>query len=171
MKRVLIGILALTVFCFPSQLRAATANAVIQGTEENSSLAGSARFQDTDDGLQIEAQIFGAPPGLHGIHIHENGSCDDKGNAAGGHFNPRGAKHGFLITDGLDGAHAGDLGNIEIDENGEGTLYLVAPGLTVSEGEQAVAGRAIIFHEKKDDFRQPTGNAGGRIGCGVIKKT
>jgi Cu-Zn family superoxide dismutase len=31
-----------------------------------------------------------------------------------------------------------------------------------------VGGRAIILHEKMDDFSQPTGNAGGRIGCGTI---
>ena len=31
---------------------------------------------------------------------------------------------------------------------------------------------AIIVHEKVDDFKtQPTGNAGGRIGCGVIPGT
>lgn len=170
MKQVLIWILPLAVLCAPPRLLAATAHTIIEGTEEDSSLAGSARFDDKDKGLQIEVQIFGAPPGLHGIHIHENASCDDKGNAAGGHFNPHGAKHGFLPGDGLEGAHAGDLGNIEINEDGEGALYLVAPGLTVSEGKNAVDGRSIILHEKLDDFGQPLGNAGGRIGCGIIKK-
>ncbi|MBI2167628.1 MAG: superoxide dismutase family protein, partial [Candidatus Omnitrophica bacterium] len=45
----------------------------------------------------------------------------------------------------------------------------VVPGLTLKEGEYAVAGRALILHEKEDDFGQPTGNAGGRIACGVIQ--
>ena len=39
------------------------------------------------------------------------------------------------------------------------------------EAPHAVAGRAFILHEKQDDFGQPTGNAGGRIGCGKIDTT
>ena len=153
----------------PNQMFAATAKAIIQGTQEGSELLGSTDFQDTDEGLRVQVNIFGAPPGLHGIHIHENGSCEDQGNAAGSHFNPDNAKHGSLTANGLQGAHAGDLGNIEINDSGEGALFLVAPGLTVKEGKYAVDGRAVILHEKQDDFGQPTGNAGGRIGCGIIK--
>jgi len=32
-----------------------------------------------------------------------------------------------------------------------------------------VLGKSVIVHEKTDDFSQPTGNAGGRIGCGIIE--
>jgi Cu-Zn family superoxide dismutase len=65
-------------------------------------------------------------------------------------------------------AHAGDMGNIEIGENGSGTLIVFMPGLSLSQGEANVTGKAVILHEQEDDFGQPTGNAGGRIGCGVI---
>ena len=68
---------------------------------------------------------------------------------------------------GLEAAHAGDMGNIEIDEDGDGLLKVELAGLSL-EGDNAVMGKAIILHEKEDDFGQPTGNAGGRIGCGVI---
>ena len=161
--------MVLVTFSIPLQAFAATAQAVIKGTKENSELLGSAQFKDTDEGLQVEISIFGATPGLHGIHIHEKGNCDDGGNAAGGHFNPDGVKHGFLATDGFQGAHAGDLGNMEVSKEGEGTLFLVVPGLSVTGGKYSIAGKSVILHEKKDDFGQPTGNAGGRVGCGIIK--
>jgi len=169
MKKLLIPMMILIALSLPVTVLAATATAVIKGTKENSELLGSAHFKDTDEGLQVEVSVYGAAPGFHGIHIHEKGSCEDSGNAAGGHFNPDGVKHGFLATDGLVGAHAGDLGNIEVNQNGEGTLYMVVPGLTISGEKYNVEGKSVILHETKDDFGQPTGNAGGRVGCGVIK--
>lgn len=169
MKKMLILLMTLAIVSIPMPLWAETASAVLQGTAEDSQLVGMVRFEDSEEGLRIDVQIFGAPSGLHGIHIHENGSCEDKGNAAGGHFNPMKAQHGFLPTDGLEGAHAGDFGNMEINQSGEGSLFLVIPDLTVTGGEHNVEGRSVILHEKQDDFSQPTGNAGGRIGCGIIK--
>lgn len=79
-----------------------------------------------------------------------------------------GVPHGDLLKDGFQHAHAGDLGNIEIGPDGKGTLKKVIPGLTLKEGKYGVVGRALILHEKEDNFGQPTGNAGGRIACGVI---
>ncbi|MBI4394688.1 MAG: superoxide dismutase family protein [Candidatus Omnitrophica bacterium] len=169
MNKTFIPLFILIIFCLAKPSFREEAIAVIQGTEENSTLVGAVLFEDTDEGLKIEADISEAPPGTHGIHIHETGSCEDKGNAAGGHYNPEGVKHGFLLTEGFEGAHAGDLGNIQISEEGTGNLYLVVPGLTIKDGTHNVEGRAVILHEKQDDFGQPTGNAGGRIGCGVIK--
>lgn len=142
--------------------------AEIHPTGEGSSLSGVAAFIETVEGLKISAFVSGAPPGKHGFHIHEKGDCGDAGNAAGGHFNPDGVSHGDLERDGLDHAHAGDLGNIEIGPEGKGTLEKVIPRLTLKEGKYAVAGRALVLHEKEDDFSQPTGNAGGRIACGII---
>jgi len=66
--------------------------------------------------------------------------------------------------------HLGDLGNITISPDGKGTLDIVAPGANLKEGDpNSFLGRAIIVHEKQDDGAQPTGNAGGRIGCAEIK--
>jgi len=141
---------------------------LIRPTQEGSHLSGRATFQETEEGLKIDVEIFGAPAGKHGIHIHEKGSCEDHGNAAGGHFNPDGVPHGDLVKDGFAHAHAGDLGNIEIDANGNGKLEKTIPGLTLKEGKYGVAGRALILHEKEDNFGQPTGNAGSRIACAVI---
>ncbi|MGH7491401.1 MAG: superoxide dismutase family protein, partial [bacterium] len=36
-------------------------------------------------------------------------------------------------------------------------------------GPHTIVGRGLILHANPDDFKtQPTGNAGGRIACGVI---
>ncbi len=149
----------------------AQAIAIIEGTKEDSELYGEVEFVETKDGLSVTVEVYNAPIGKHGIHIHENGSCEDAGNAAGGHFNPDSMQHGMVANDGLAKAHVGDLGNIEVDQYGDGLLTTFIPGASLAQGKYSVIGKAIILHEKEDDFGQPTGNAGSRIGCGVIEKT
>ena len=147
---------------------AETGKAVIQATSEGSTVSGSATLADTSVGLRVEVEVRGVSPGQHGLHIHQFGGCGDAGKAAGGHYNPGGAPHGFFPTDGAAKAHAGDMGNIDVGADGSGALTVVLPGVTLGSGAHSVGGRAIILHEKVDDFGQPTGNAGGRIGCGPI---
>ena len=88
--------------------------------------------------------------------------------SAGGHFNPAGVPHG-----GPSDAerHSGDLGNIEIGEDGSGTLTLTSDLITLAAGQPtSIVGLAVILHEGTDDLAsQPTGAAGGRIGCGIIE--
>ena len=149
---------------------ASTGTADIRGTTEASKMiSGRALLTETPEGLKISVELQKVPPGKHGFHIHENGSCEDEGKAAGGHYNPDGAPHGLLSKDGFEHAHAGDLGNVEIDADGAGKVDIVLSSLTLTGGKYNVAGRTLILHEKEDDFGQPTGNAGGRIGCGRIK--
>jgi len=152
---------------------AATGKAVIQGTTEGSRVSGSATLKDTPQGLKVVVKVAGVPPGTHGLHIHEQGACGDQGKAAGGHFNPAGVPHGFLPKDGSTKAHAGDMGNIQMSRKGVGKATVILPGVSLkgTGGTPSVEGRAIIVHEKADDFGQPVGNAGGRIGCGVIQVT
>jgi len=132
------------------------------------SISGTATLTDTTAGVQISVQVANVSPGKHGLHIHQYGGCGNQGNDAGGHYNPDGVKHGYLPTDGFTGAHAGDFGNIAVGTDGTGTLELTLPNLHVSGAQYSVGGRAIVLHDKVDDFGQPTGNAGGRIGCGTI---
>jgi Cu-Zn family superoxide dismutase len=63
------------------------------------------------------------------------------------------------------------MGNITIAENGSGAVEMVIPKVTLTDSKFTVGGRGVILHEKADDFGQPVGNAGGRIGCGVITIT
>ena len=153
---------------------AETGNALITGTAEGSSVTGTATLIETADikantpSLIVKILVADVSPGKHAIHIHQYGDCGDNGNAAGSHFNPDGVQHGFLPTDGFAKAHPGDLGNIEVGPDGSGSLDVLLPGVTLISGKYSVAGRAIVLHDKVDDFGQPTGNAGSRIGCGPI---
>ena len=147
---------------------AATGTAEVKGTAPASLILGTVKFKDTDAGLKVSAALKGVPPGQHAFHIHEFGSCEDTGKAAGSHYNPTSAPHGQVLKDGVQHAHAGDLGNITAGQDGKATLEAVIPNVTLTGSPYSVAGRAVVLHEKVDDFSQPAGNAGGRIGCGII---
>lgn len=162
------GIMAALVTLGSTTAFAETGTVTIKGTKEGSTVSGSAMLADSPKGLEVTVQVMGVEPGKHGLHIHQYGECGDAGNAAGGHFNPSKAPHGFFPSDGPAKAHPGDMGNINVRQDGTGTLAVLLPGVTLSGGELSVGGRAIVLHEKVDDFGQPAGNAGGRIGCGAI---
>lgn len=161
-------VFSLSLVLAPAAL-AETAEAVITSTDNGQQVLGVAELEETEGGLSISVSFLDAPSGTHGFHIHENGSCAEAGKAAGGHYNPDGVKHGKLLVDGFENAHAGDLGNVVIGEGGEGLYSALVPGLTLTGGRYQVGDRAFIFHAQPDDFGQPTGNAGGRVGCGVIE--
>lgn len=168
MKKILLALFSL-LFLTPAVF-AAKAEATLKGTAENSPITGTVNFVEANGELKVIAEISGAPAGTHGFHIHENGSCDEAGKAAGGHFNPDNVKHGLLAKDGFTAAHAGDLGNIEIGADGKGRVETSIGGLTLSLGKYGINGKSVILHDKADNFGQPTGNAGDRIGCGIIEK-
>lgn len=125
----------------------------------------------SEGGVKVVARVegLGSAPGQHGLHVHEVGSCEPPDfQSAGAHFNPTGAPHAGPDTT---PRHAGDLGNIEIGADGTGTVDLTSDLLAVHEGANAVVGKAVIVHEKADDFStQPTGDAGGRVACGVVER-
>jgi Cu-Zn family superoxide dismutase len=153
----------------PTDQTGSVAKAVIRDPSGGTSLSGNATFTETAKGLLIQATVNGTSAGQHGFHIHEKGSCADGGNGAGGHFNPDKVQHGKLTADGFANAHAGDLGNLLVETNGSGSFSETIPGLSLNQGKYAIAKLAVILHAKKDDFGQPVGNAGGRIGCGLIE--
>ena len=118
--------------------------------------------------VQVVVNVTGAPPGMHGLHIHETGDCSaPDAMSAGGHWNPTMHMHAAPGAS----AHLGDLGNITVADNGTGTLTQMNPSWEIgSTGAMNLVGKAVILHAMPDDLTtQPTGNAGGRIGCGVIK--
>jgi Cu-Zn family superoxide dismutase len=139
--------------------------AVLHATA-GSTVAGTVTFTKSGDEVKVVADITGLKPGKHGFHIHEFGDCTaPDAKSAGGHFNPGGHQHG--APDATD-RHAGDLGNIEADATGKAHLDLTDKVMKLS-GPDSILGLAVIVHEKADDLKtQPTGDAGGRVACGVI---
>jgi Cu-Zn family superoxide dismutase len=139
---------------------------VVHPTEGNQA-KGTVRFSATDDAVKIVIDIQGLTPGAdHAIHIHEFGDCTAAdGTSAGGHYNPQNHPHGLLDAP---QRHAGDLGNIHADDTGRAHAELTVKNITIAGCMNPVLGRGMIVHAQKDDGGQPTGNAGGRIGCGVI---
>lgn len=129
-------------------------------------LSGTATFTEQADGVHVVIEVAGAPPGEHAVHVHEKGDCSaPDASSAGSHFNPEHVDHGGPHTP---VHHPGDFGNMTVGADGNGRLELVTKDLTVGESPISVVGLSIIVHEKADEFTQPVGNAGGRIGCGVI---
>ena len=152
----------------PGASDGAKATSVIE-SKSGSKVTGKATFTElAQGGAQVEVWIENATPGIHGLHIHEKGDCSAPDAAsAGAHFNPAGNPHAGPLD--LK-HHNGDFGNITIGPDGKGRLEITSEMLTVKPGPNSVVGKSIVFHEKVDDLKtQPSGDAGGRLGCGVIK--
>ncbi len=161
------------------------------------SIAGTAGAQEVDDSYQIEIKtvtgvfdaegnqvgmvavgiddsnvgvalmVQGLPAGSHGLHLHETGNCDPAGEKtfelAGGHFNPGDMTHPH---------HAGDLGNLVVDDTGNALFLGELGALTYDDGTWGLAdadGTALVIHADIDDLAtDPSGNSGARIACAVL---
>ena len=136
---------------------------------------GTATFTPVSGGTEIIVHVSGLPPGNHGFHIHEVGSCnplrDTTGKvtafgAAGGHFDPASTGHHM----GPDGnGHAGDLPMLAIDRGGMGGLTYFDPRVQLT-GANTIVGRSIVIHANADNYTDtpPNGGSGDRIACGEI---
>ena len=141
----------------------------IIGPTSGSNVTGTATFNQTGDQISLLVEINNVSPGLHAVHIHEFGDCSSPdGKSAGGHWNPTGVAHGVW---GEGEFHLGDIGNINVGEDGTGSIKLTTSLWEIGTGSNVdVVGRGIIIHAGADDFTsQPSGNAGARIGCGAIQ--
>lgn len=139
--------------------------AVIIPTKGNTT-AGTITFAQTGDTVTITGTVSGLTPGDHAMHIHEFGDASSAdGAAAGGHYNPEGHAHGAPSAT---VRHAGDFGNITADASGNATINITVNNLTIAGLKNPIVGRGLIIHAKPDDFTQPVGNAGPRVGVGVI---
>lgn len=124
----------------------------------NDDLRGKVWFVPRDGGTLVIADIEGLPDtetGFFGFHIHEGGSCGGKDfSETGGHYGV-----------GDHPKHAGDLPPLL---GCKGRAYMEV--LTDRFQAQEVIGRTVVIHSHPDDFHtQPSGNAGIKIACGVIR--
>ena len=136
------------------------------------SVVGKATFEQTPHGVLMYIEAAGLPPGGHGIHLHTVGTCTPDFSAAKGHINPEGVKHGLRNPDGPDN---GDLPNLYVAADGSAKAEFFTTRVSVVEGDAPALldedGSAVIIHDQPDDhMTQPIGGAGGRIGCGIIKR-
>lgn len=133
---------------------------------------GGATLVQEVDGVRIAVSVEGLEPGRLGFHIHEHGRCDAPDfESAGGHLGPGAQQHG---TENPEGPHAGDLPNLRVGADGRGENETLNPLLSLSEGEASSVlrpgGTSVIIHEETDDYyTDPSGDAGARIACGVIR--
>jgi Cu-Zn family superoxide dismutase len=134
---------------------------------QGNTVTGEVRFYEEKTGVRIVARLEGLAPGKHGFHLHEKGDCSaPDAMSAGGHYNPAGAPHGGHDAGGTM-RHRGDLGNIEAGADGKAVYDRLDTLLTYAE----LPGLSVLVHANMDDLAsQPAGNAGPRIGCGVIAK-
>ena len=152
-----------------STAKSATVNLA---SASGSLVSGKLNVVPMGTGVHLTGEIGGLTPGsTHAIHIHEKGDCSAAdASSAGGHFNPDAQPHGKV---GSGPHHGGDMDNIVANREGVAQVNAHAEGVTLGGGAaNDVAGKAVIVHAAQDDYRtQPTGNAGGRVACGIITVT
>jgi Cu-Zn family superoxide dismutase len=140
------------------------------------------RQQGRDGTVVVFGRARDLPAGFHGFHVHTIGLCDPRAGftSAGGHYNPEGTTHRD---------HAGDMPSLLINSDGEGFVGFATDRFTLSE-LLAGDGSAVIVHAAADNFanipnryRSPasppqggpdvdtlaTGDAGGRLACGIVR--
>lgn len=135
-------------------------------------VAGTATFTQTVHGVVIAVDLKNLTPGPHGLHLHEKGLCTPDFKAAGGHFNPLGAEHGFK-TEG--GYHVGDLPNVEVAADGTAQAEIFVPQINVAGPVDDrypytltdADGTAVMVHAGADDYMEMA-SSGDRMACGVV---
>jgi Cu-Zn family superoxide dismutase len=146
-------------------------------TENERKQLGVVQATQLAKGVLFEPALEGLSPGLHGFHIHENGSCgsslkEDPETAnplvkpvgeAGDHYDP-GLKGNHAGPWGQ--GHLGDLPNLQVEDDGTTTLPVYAPRVTLRDLE----GRALVIHASGDNYTDEPDSKGGSgqaVACGV----
>jgi len=152
-----------------------SAVAFLEGPDQTGrpKVIGNASFIQNACGenVYIRVYITGLAPGKHGFHVHEKGDITGGCGSTGGHYNPDRMTHG---APGDEVRHVGDLGNVEANSLGIVDTTFTDHVMSLT-GPRSVIGRAVVVHELNDDLgrgnhpdSKKTGNAGGRVACGVI---
>lgn len=135
-----------------------------------SDVTGTVTFTEENGEVTMVADLEGLSEGVHAIHIHENADCSaEDGTSAGGHWNPTFEDHGEWGDP--DGYHRGDIGNFDVNSNGEGTVTFTTDQWCIGceDDSKNILGQAVIVHEGADDYvSQPSGDAGTRVACAEI---
>lgn len=147
----------------------ATAASVTMKDLASGAVVGQVELSESPYGAVFTPALSSLPAGLHGFHVHANGSCDssikDGQSVAGGHYDPQQTgRHGAPWQDDV---HKGDLPPLYVDEVGNAVQPVLAPRLTLAE----LSGKALMIHAGGDnhsDHPAPLGGGGPRVVCGII---
>lgn len=143
------------------------AEAIIAGGSDYPDISGRVRFYQIAYGVIVVAELIGLPLStqkckdpIFAFHIHEGGSCagnsEDEFADSGMHYNPMSCPHPY---------HAGDMPPLF---GADGMAF--SAFLTDRFDVKDIIGRTVIIHDAPDDFTtQPSGNAGKKIACGVVR--
>jgi superoxide dismutase, Cu-Zn family len=155
----------------------------------NGTFLGVVSLTPSGGKLTVSGRLGGLTQGFHGFHVHAVGRCDPRAVdpatgtvvpffTAGGHLNPGGTTHG---------RHAGDLPVLYVSADGTARSTVDTDALTLAAIFDA-DGAAVIVHALPDNLAhiptrysaggvagpdtltQNTGDAGGRVACGVITR-
>ncbi|NUH66451.1 superoxide dismutase family protein [Sulfitobacter sp. S0837] len=143
----------------------AAATAEVQGKD---GISGTVTVNTTASGRSlVQIDVTGVPAGTHGVHLHETGDCSAEDfKSAGGHI-AGDRQHGVLV-DG--GPHPGDMPNMVVGDDGILKAEVFLDLLDIEQMVKDDDGAAFIIHADADDYEsQPSGAAGDRIACGVLK--
>lgn len=136
------------------------ARAVLSGGKDAPMLRGAVSFYQRPGGVLVVADVSGLPrqDGFFGFHIHAGSACTGADFAdTGSHYDPMGVAHP---------QHAGDLPPL-LGHSDRAYLAVITDRFSIPD----ILGRTVVIHSGPDDFTtQPAGNAGTKIGCGVIEK-
>ncbi|XP_020366739.1 superoxide dismutase [Cu-Zn]-like [Rhincodon typus] len=126
---------------------------------------------DVTDCVIVKGEFTGLPPGKHGLHIHSFGDLTNDWISAGPHYNPDNEIHGAPEEN---NRHAGDLGNVEVNEDGLAKLDMEVQHFHLT-GIHSIIGRSLVIHQNEDDLGKgdneeslTTGNTGEGLAWGVI---
>lgn len=160
-----------------SQVAASTTSAseslIAVAKLEGQNVQGIVQFRQMPNSmnLQVSGRITGLTPGLHGFHVHQFGDTRNGCTSMAGHYNPDNNNHGAPSDQ---KRHAGDLGNIEANQDGVAEFNMFDQRISLT-GQYSILGRGLVVHANQDDLgrggqqdSRTTGNAGGRVACGVI---
>lgn len=170
MKRLVLTMALAACVAAPVMAQQSTQTATADFVGKDGKEAGRAALTAGKDGVLIEVEVTGLPPGTWvAFHVHETGECDAAHGhePAGGHFNPGKTEHGFLAAN---GPHAGDMPNQYVGADGVMRAQVFNSFVRLDDEKIGIRGRALMVHAKSDDNRsQPSGDAGERLACAPIK--
>ena len=127
-------------------------------------LEANAELKEIPDGVVIDVDVSGAPPGNKAVYIHEKGDCrNPKAGSMGPRFAPKDNPQAEPV------AHLGDLGNVQIDSSGDGKLELKVAHASLKPGDpRSLLDRAIIIDAQEDKGASAPGSP-TPLACGVIR--